>query len=255
MDLDRRTFVQTLAVGAALAASAGHSALAQGAKIKAVAFDAYGTLFDVYSVGQLAEKLFPGQGNAISQLWRTKQIEYTWLRAMSGQYRTFWEVTEDGLVFTAQRLGLDLTDDKKRALMEQYNKLDPFPENLEVLKQLKGMGVRMAILSNGNPPMLEAAVKSARMEGLFEALLSVDSVKSFKTVPEVYRLGPDHFKLSAPEIVFVSSNGWDAAGATWFGYTTFWVNRAGNPTEVLGVRPVAEGKTLTDLVEFVKARL
>lgn len=254
MDLDRRTLVRMAAAGAALAA-AGRPAAAQGAKVKAVAFDAYGTLFDVYSVARLAEELFPGHGNAVSQLWRTKQIEYTWLRAMSGRYRTFWEVTEDGLVFTAQKLGLDLTQDKRRALMEQYNKLDPFPENLEALRRLKAMGVRMAILSNGNPPMLEAAVKSSRMEGLFEALLSVDAVKSFKTVPEVYRLAPDHFKLGAPEIVFASSNGWDAAGATWFGFTTFWVNRAGNPPEVLGVRPHAEGKTLTDLVEFVGARM
>jgi len=168
-------------------------------------------------------------------------------------YRTFWEVTEDGLVFTARRLGLELTPEKRRALMEQYLRLDAFPENLEALRELKGMGLRLAILSNGNPPMLEAAVRSAGMEGLFEALLSVNKVKRFKTVPEVYQLAVDHFGVSAPEIGFASSNGWDAAGATRFGFTTFWVNRAGNPPEELGVLPAGEGETLADLVGFVKA--
>lgn len=222
--------------------------------IRACVFDAYGTLFDVHSVAALAERLFPGQGDAVSQLWRTKQIEYTWLRAMTGRYKTFWEVTEDGLVFTAKKLGLELTPEKRTALMEQYLRLDAFPENLEVVEELKSMGLRLAILSNGNPPMLEAAVRSAGMEGLFEALLSVNKVKRFKTVPEVYQLAVDHFGVSAPEIGFVSSNGWDAAGATWFGFTTFWVNRAGNPPEELGVLPAGEGETLADLVGFIKAR-
>ena len=224
--------------------------------IRACVFDAYGTLFDVHSVAALAERLFPGRGDAISYLWRTKQIEYTWLRTMAGPdaYRTFWEVTEDGLVFTAKKLGLELTPEKRTALMEQYLRLDAFPENVEALKELKGMGLRLAILSNGNPPMLEAAVRSAGMEGLFETLLSVNKVKRFKTVPEVYQLAVDHFGVSAPEIGFASSNGWDAAGATRFGFTTFWVNRAGNPPEELGVVPVGQGKTLTDLVEFVKTR-
>ena len=221
--------------------------------IRACVFDAYGTLFDVHSVAALAERLFPGRGDAISYLWRTKQIEYTWLRTMSGKYKTFWEVTEDGLVFTAKRLGLDLTPEKKTALMEQYLRLDAFPENLGVLKELKGMGLRLAILSNGNPPMLEAAVRSAGMEGLFEALLSVDSVKRFKTAPEVYQLAVDRFGVGAAEIGFVSSNGWDAAGATWFGFTTFWVNRAGNPPEELGAVPAGQGETLAELVGFAKA--
>ena len=223
--------------------------------IRACVFDAYGTLFDVHSVAALAERLFPGQGDAISHLWRTKQIEYTWLRTMAGPdaYRTFWEVTEDGLVFTARKLGLELTPEKRRALMEQYLRLDAFPENLEALRELKGMGLRLAILSNGDPPMLEAAVRSAGMEGLFEALLSVNKVKRFKTAPEVYQLAVDHFGVSAPEIGFASSKGWDAAGATRFGFTTFWVNRAGNPPEELGAVPAATGRTLDELVGFAKA--
>jgi len=257
MMTDRRNLLQLAATGVALAAGPGREAAAQPSpRLEAFAFDAYGTLFDVHSVAALAEELFPGQGDAVSQLWRTKQIEYTWLRTMAGPdaYRTFWEVTEDGLVFTARRLGLELTPEKRRALMGQYLRLDAFPENLEALRELKGMGLRLAILSNGNPPMLEAAVRSAGMEGLFEALLSVDGLRRFKTVPEVYRLAVDHFGLGAPEIGFASSNGWDAAGAARFGFATFWVNRAGNPPEELGVLPAATGRTLGDLVEFVKAR-
>jgi 2-haloacid dehalogenase len=251
MAIDRRTLLHAMAV---TAVGASRIAAAQTPKVKAIAFDAYGTLFDVYSVFALAEKLYPGQGSAISQLWRTKQIEYTWLRTMSGTYKPFWEVTQDGLTFTIKKLGLELTPEKKRALMEQYLKLDAFPENLDALQALKTMGIPMAILSNGNPAMLDAAVKSSKMEGIFDAILSVDSVKRFKTVPDVYRLGVDHFKVSAPDIVFVSSNSWDAVGAAWFGYTTFWVNRANNPPEELGVQVAGEGKTLSDLVAFVKSR-
>lgn len=254
MAIDRRTLLQAAVASAAMAGGVSRFAAAQTPKAKAIAFDAYGTLFDVYSVFALAEKLYPGQGTAISQLWRTKQIEYTWLRTMSGTYKPFWDVTEDGLTFTLKRLGLELAPEKKRALMEQYLKLDAFPENLAALQELKTIGIPMAILSNGNPVMLDAAVKSSKMEGIFDAILSVDSVKRFKTVPDVYRLGVDHFKVTAPEIVFVSSNSWDAVGAAWFGYTTYWVNRGNNPPEELGVRVAGEGKTLSDLVAFVKAR-
>jgi 2-haloacid dehalogenase len=136
--------------------------------------------------------------------------------------------------------------------MGQYAKLQAFPENLDVLKQLQKMDVKLAILSNGNPPMLESAVNAAGMQGIFSHLLSVDSVKKYKTAPEAYQLGPDMFSLPAKKILFVSSNAWDVCGATWFGYTTFWVNRAAAPIEELGVKPDAEGKTLQDLLSYVK---
>ena len=219
---------------------------------QAIAFDAYGTLFDVYSIGALAEKCFPEKGEALAALWRDKQIEYTRLRSMCSMYKPFWEVTQDALIFSCKKLGLHLDFDAQNALMGQYAKLQAFPENLSVLQALQKMDVKLAILSNGNPQMLESAVNAAGMQGIFSHLLSVDAVKKFKTAPETYQLGPDMFGLPAKKILFVSSNGWDVCGATWFGYTTFWVNRAAAPLEELGVKPDGEGKSLDDLLVFVQ---
>jgi 2-haloacid dehalogenase len=220
--------------------------------IHAIAFDAYGTLFDVYSIGALAEQLFPGKGAALTELWRDKQIEYTRLRTLCSTYKPFWEVTQDALVFCCRKLGLELSFDAQNALMGQYAKLQAFPENLGVLQQLHAMGLKLAILSNGNPEMLDAVVNAAGMRDVFDHLLSVDAVKKFKTAPQAYQLGPDAFGLPARGILFVSSNCWDICGAAWFGYTTFWVNRAGAPLEELGVAPHAEGRSLTDLIDFVQ---
>lgn len=220
--------------------------------IQAITFDAYGTLFNVYSIGVLAEKLFPKQGAALAELWRDKQIEYTRLRTMCSMYKPFWEVTQDALVFTCKKLKLDLTLDAQNMLMGQYAKLQAFPENLGVLQKLQAMGLKLAVLSNGNPQMLESAVDAAGMRGIFNHILSVDAVKKFKTAPEAYQLAPDMFGLSAKNILFVSSNCWDACGATWFGYTTFWVNRAGAPLEELGVTPDATGPDMNALLQFVQ---
>lgn len=221
-------------------------------RIRAVAFDAFGTLFDVYSVGALAEQLFPGKGDALSALWRLKQIEYTFLRTLSGRYKPFLDVTEDGLVFAARKLGIDISDAQRRTMMNQYACLSPFPENLAALRELRATGVPMAVLSNGTPGMLDVAIKSAGMSGLFDHVLSVDAVRQYKTAPAAYQLGPDAFGCPAREILFVSSNGWDVAGATWFGYITFWINRSGQPPEMLDVSPAATGQQLTEVVEFAR---
>ena len=220
--------------------------------IRAIVFDAYGTLFDVYSIGALAERLFPGKGAALAELWRDKQIEYTRLRTMCSTYKPFWEVTQDALVFSCRKLKLDLTLDAQNQLMGQYAKLPAFPENLPVLQELKSMGMKLAILSNGNPDMLDAAVQAAGMNEVFNHILSVDAVRKFKTAPEAYQLGPDILGLAANDILFVSSNCCDVCGAGWFGYKTFWVNRAGAPLEELGVTPHGQGTTLTDLRAFVE---
>lgn len=223
-------------------------------RIRAIAFDAYGTLFDVYSVGALAEQLFPGKGEALASLWRLKQIEYSFLRTLSDRYKPFLEVTEDALVFAAKKLGLALGDSQRRQLMNEYACLSPFPENLGALRTLRALGLPMAILSNGTPGMLDVAIKSAGMTGLFDYVLSVDAVRRYKTSDAAYRLGPKAFGVPARDILFVSSNGWDAAGATWFGYTTFWINRSQQPMEELDVTPTGTGQGLTDVVDFVMAR-
>ena len=216
----------------------------------AVLFDAYGTLFDVYSVGLLAEQLFPGFGERLAVLWRDKQIEYTRLTSMSGQYKPFWELTRAGLRFAAKRLGLTLAATAEDRLMNQYRHLSAYPENREVLAELKARDIPAGILSNGDPEMLGVAVKSAGFSGLLAQVLSVHPVRKYKTDPAAYALGPQAFGLAAKEILFVSSNGWDAIGATWFGYTTLWVNRAGLPLEELDTAPTRIGSNLRDVLSF-----
>lgn len=216
---------------------------------RAVLFDAYGTLFDVYSVSLLAEQLFPGHGERLAALWRDKQIEYTRLVSMSGRYRPFWELTRAGLRFAAQRLGLALDGAAEERLMNQYRHLSAFPENRDVLLELKRRGIPAGILSNGDPEMLAVAVRSAGFADLLRHVLSVHEVRRYKTDPAAYALGPDAFGVPAREILFVSSNGWDAIGATWFGYTTLWVNRSRAPLEALDTRPSHVGSTLRDVLD------
>jgi 2-haloacid dehalogenase len=217
---------------------------------RAVLFDAYGTLFDVYSVALLAEQLFRGHGEQLSVLWRDKQIEYTRLTSMSGRYRPFWELTRAGLRFAALRLGLVLDAGAEDRLMNQYRHLSSFPENREVLAELKARGIPAGILSNGDPEMLAVAVKSAGFQPFLAHVLSVDGVRKYKTDPAAYALGTQAFDLPARQILFVSSNCWDAIGATWFGYTTLWVNRSGLPLEQLDTSPTRIGTSLRDVLDF-----
>jgi 2-haloacid dehalogenase len=226
--------------------------------IRAVVFDAYGTLFDVYSIGALAEKLYPGQGAALSVLWRDKQIEYTRLISLSDPnpqgsryYQSFWDITRASLRYALARLGLAHTSANEDALMAQYAQLTAFPENLSVLQALRQRGVATAILSNGSPEMLQSAVHSAGMSELLDTVLSVDSVRQFKTTPTSYQLVQDHFGFLPAEVLFVSSNAWDALGATWFGFTTLWVNRQGLPPEAIGPAPHHTGRDLSEVLKVL----
>jgi 2-haloacid dehalogenase len=221
--------------------------------VQAVLFDAYGTLFDVYSVGLVAEQLFPGQGEALSLLWREKQIDYARLTSMSGRYRPFWELTCAGLRFAAAKLKLDLTPERETQLLNQYRHLSAFPENKPVLQALKARGIPTGILSNGDPEMLGISVRSAGLEGLLDHVLSVDAVQRYKTEPAAYALGPPALGRPARQILFVSSNAWDAIGATWYGYTTLWVNRYQFPPEELDIAPTRTGTSLRDVLDFFPA--
>jgi len=218
--------------------------------LRAVLFDAYGTLFDVYSVGATAERLFPGHGERLGVLWRDKQIEYTRLSSMSGRVRSFRDCTRGGLRFAAARLGLVLDAGAEETLMGSYERLAPFVENRAVLETLKQRGIRAGILSNGDPDMLEAVVGHAGFAALVDPVLSVEGTGKFKTDPATYALGTAAFGLPAADVLFVSSNCWDAIGATWFGYTTLWINRFGLPLDDLGASPSQIGTTLADVLSF-----
>ncbi|WP_395054635.1 haloacid dehalogenase type II [Polaromonas sp.] len=220
---------------------------------RAVLFDAYGTLFDVYSVGLLAEQLFPGQGQALGVLWRDKQIEYTRLVTTSNggeHYQPFWDLTRAGLRYACKRLGLDLGAAAEERLMNQYRHLSAFPETREVLQTLKDRGIVTGILSNGDPGMLDIAVRSAGLDGLLDHVLSVDAIRKYKTHPDAYALGPQATGLAARHIAFVSCNSWDALGATWCGYPTLWVNRYALPFEELGTFPARTGSSLREVLDF-----
>ena len=224
----------------------------------AVLFDAYGTLFDVYSVGLLAEQLFPGHGQALGVSWRDKQIDYTRLvtSSRSGPERTsvyqpFWELTSAALRYACKKLGLDMSAGQEQQLMNQYRHLSAFPENREVLQALKQRGIITGILSNGDPAMLGVAVRSAGLDGLLDHVLSVDSLALYKTHPDAYSLGTQALGLPASQVVFVSSNSWDALGATWFGYQTLWVNRYQLPPEEIGPPPARIGNSLRDVLALL----
>ena len=217
---------------------------------KAVLFDVYGTLLDVYSVALRAEQMFPGDGERLARLWRDKQIEYSRIVSMSGRYRPFWQLTRDALQVSAATLRLALEPAGEDSLMNEYRHLSAFPENRAVLQTLAERGIRAGVLSNGDPEMLAVAVRSAGLTDLIDPILSVHATRRYKTDPAAYALGPVALGLPAAEILFVSSNCWDAIGATWYGYTTLWVNRADAPMEQLGIQPTRVGHSLRDVLEF-----
>lgn len=252
MTTNRREFLGLLAATAAtgiIGSTLAHAAAKPG--IRGVAFDAF-PIFDPRPIFALAEQLFPGRGAELSNAWRIRQFEYQWLRALSKHYVDFWQATEDALVFAAKMLKLDLTPEKRRQLMGAYLDLKAWPDVLPALTSLKDAGVRLAILSNFTPKMLAGAIKSAGLEGIFEHVLSTDKLKTYKPDPRAYQMAIDAFKLKREEILFVPFAGWDAAGAKWFGYRTFWVNRLNLPAEELGVVPDVTGGNLNDLVNYVK---
>ena len=224
--------------------------------LKAVVFDAYGTLFDVYSIQVLAEELYPGHGADIAVKWRDKQIEYTRLitqsdphhDAGSQYFRPFWELTRLSLEYTLDRLHLSRQSDQVVQLMSHYAHLRPFPENLAILEKIKAQGLTTAILSNGSMDMLTSAVTSAGMAEVLDHIISVDSIRLFKTSPESYGLVQQIIGVNKDEVLFVSSNAWDALGATWFGFTTLWVNRQGLPFEALPPQPHFSGSDLNSVL-------
>jgi len=213
--------------------------------IQAFIFDAYGTLFDPHSVRTLAESLFPSRGTTLSQLWRAKQLEYSWLRALMSRYEDFWSVTRHALMFSCRSLQLACTEQQCNSLLEAYLCLETFPEVKKALEHLANR--RLAILSNGSPHMLRSVVDSNSLTQTFELVLSVDALKLYKPHPAVYQHAAEQLNLPKESIAFVSSNFWDIAGAASFGFQTFWLNRSELASDELGVTPTAILESLADL--------
>ncbi|WP_375786031.1 haloacid dehalogenase type II [Bradyrhizobium sp. Pha-3] len=254
MRLDRRTFT-TLAAASVTAATVlpDRSRAAGRPPFRAVAFDGF-PVIDPRPVSARLEEMFPGMGAELSAVWRTRQFEYGWLRTLGGQYADFWRVTEDALVFAAKAMKISLSPEQRDRAMQSYLELKAWPDVVPALVQLRAAGLRMAFLSNFTAPMLDAVIRNSGLEGLFEEHLSTDKVAAFKPDARAYQMGVDAFGLKKEEIVFAAFAGWDVAGAKWFGYPTFWVNRSNASAEELGVTPDGAGAGLHDLVAFATAR-
>lgn len=219
------------------------------AMFKAVAFDAYGTLYDVYSVQQKCEDVYPGFGERISRTWRQKQLEYSWLRTLAGRYVDFWDVTKDALRYTLDVFELDFDEQTIESIMETYLHLQTYPEVKSALEAFRPRS--LSILSNGSPRMLEAVTAATGLDEYIETIYSVDALHLYKPRPEVYQLCADGLGFDLADILFVSSNAWDVAGAKSFGFSVGWVNRFGLPMDRLGVAPDFESSDLLGLVQAV----
>ena len=217
--------------------------------VKALVFDAYGTIFDVRSVLSRCEEVFPGHGSNLTGLWRTKQLEYTWLRSLMGRYEDFWQVTQDGLIFACRSLGLTPTQEQIDHLMQAYLTLTPFSEVPAALEALSTLPC--AILSNGSPKMLEDVVRNAGLQNRFQHVLSVDEVRTYKPSPVVYQLAETRLGVRREEIGFVSANCWDIVGSKAFGFQAFWLNRQKSPLELLGLEPNKIFHSATELASSV----
>lgn len=231
---------------------AGTGAAPALGEARGVVFDAYGTLFDVASAVSRCHDVLGERGPALTALWRTKQLEYTWLRSLRGDYVDFWHITGQSLDFAMASLGID--DPGLRALlMEMYFVLAAYPDARGALAEIKAADRRCAILSNGSPSMLTAAVHHANIEALLDAVISVDEIRIYKPHPDVYRLAADRLKMAPSQIVFVSANYWDVSGAAHFGFRVVWINRAGSRRDPLPGEPAAEIGTLAALPALLGA--
>ena len=218
--------------------------------LSAVLFDLFGTLLDVHSVSARADQLFAGQGVALSQLWRDKQLEYSRLRTLSNRYVPFTQVVEDALQYACDALHLPLDSAGRGLLMHEYTQLTPFPDAIPALKRLVAAELTLGVLTNGDPGLLEDSLHGAGLDEYFDVLLSADQARAYKTAPAVYELGPLTLGHPASALLLVSGNCWDALGAKWYGYRSFWVNRAAAPTDRLGAVPDGMGRSLNDAVDF-----
>jgi len=219
-------------------------------KIKACIFDAYGTLFNVHAPSmKLAEKI-GDQAGSVSNIWRLKQLEYSWLRSLMGKYKPFWEITQDALDYTLEYHGID-NSDLRQELLDMYFSLDAYDDASTSLQRLKAAGMYTAILSNGSPDMLDAAVSSSGLSPLLDDVLSADSVQVFKTDFRVYDLVNDRFGVEPEEVCFVSSNGWDAGGGAEYGFQVAWINRLDAPVEKMPSQPRALVSSLTQVVDLI----
>lgn len=250
----RRAFIgrlTSMAGAAALGIRRAGAAPPPVIRPRAVVFDGL-ALFDPRPIAALAGQLVPEKPGALVDLWRVKQFDYRWLRALAGRYQDFREATEGALTFAARALGLDLPAATRDRLMQAWLELRAWPDVAPGLRALRAADLRLAPLANLTPAMLQNAITGSGLEGLFDEVISTDRARTFKPDPRAYQLAVDILRVSREEIVFVPSAGWDAAGARWFGFPTYWINRSGAPPEALDAETDGSGTGMDGLVGFVR---
>ena len=254
MKFDRRAFIAGSV--SAFLGGAGETATTTHAQtrrpIRAVLFDAF-ALFDPRTVHAAAERIYPEKGAMLVQAWRTRQFEYQWLRALGDRYVDFWQATEESLVYAAREVALTLTPEKQDQLMAPYTDLAVWSDVADVLPKIARLGATLGILSNMTGSMLESGLAKAKQRDLFSHVISTDRVRSYKPARPAYLLGVNTLGLERSEVLFVAFAGWDVAGAVWFGYPTYWLNRLGSVTEELDAAPLGTGADLQSLFAFLSA--
>lgn len=256
MDQHRRTLLRVVASGAVASAlpTVASAAQADRPAVRALAFDAF-PILDPRPIQALAESLFPGSGATLMNAWRIRQFEYQWLRSLGGQYVDFLQATRDSLVFAARQLKIDVPAARQEELMAAWSNLKVWPDAVAAVRALRARGLRLIFLSNMTEPMLQGGLRAAGLDGQFEAVVSTDRVRTCKPDARAYQLGIDVLGLRKQEILFVAFAGWDVAGAKWFGYPTFWLNRQDAPAEELGVAADGAGRDMAALADFVSPSL
>lgn len=249
-NISRRKFLNTAGLSFSALSLSSHT-LMQRPSIKAIAFDAF-PIFDPRPIFKNLVDRFPEKGKQLGDTWRAKQFGYQWLRASGGKYKNFWEVTRDALVYAAAETKIELSAGDIDGIMNGYKHLNVWPDVLPALEELKAMKLKLCFLSNMTEEMLQGGLQNAGALHYFDYVISTDKIKSFKPSPRAYQLGMDTLRLKKEEILFVPFAGWDMAGAVWFGYPTYWVNRAGSVKEELDAKANGVGKDLGELVGYLK---
>jgi 2-haloacid dehalogenase len=250
--VSRRTVMKlgSIALLASASAPLGAAGDTANARIAGFAFDAF-TIFDPRPIAAACEREFPERGTQLSMLWRTRQFEYQWLRALSGQYADFWRCTESALEFAARSLELHLPRVSRDALMAEYLRLRAWPDVAPALIALRKAGKQLALLSNATEEILRAGLRNSDLRTAFDHVISTDEIRTYKPDPRAYELGLQKMQLRKDQVMFVAFAGWDAAGAKWFGYPTFWNNRQNAAEERLDASSDTSGATLIDLLSTV----
>lgn len=250
--ISRRNFIQTTGLASAGLMFSSNSLTSQINRpvIKAIAFDAF-PIFDPRPIFKKVNQLFPEKGEQLTTIWRIKQFDYQWLRVMGNKYRNFWDVTLNALDYAATACGIELAENDKNIIMSEFKMITTWPDVTHSLRLLKNGNLKLCFISNMTKEMLNWGLQNSGAQEFFDDVISTDEIKTYKPSPAAYKLGTDVLRLKKEEILFVAFAGWDVAGAKWFGYPTYWVNRFNLPMERLDAEPGGVGNDLTDLVEFI----